>query len=287
MAGSLFISHASGDAKVAAELCDALEGRGFDCWLASRDVAPGENFQVAIVRAIRGARMLLLVFTGAANSSDEVAKELALASQAKIPVVPLKVEDVAPSEALAYEFATRQWIDFHTDWTRAVEQLARHVSNALGIEATTAPPSAAPAAPPSPPVPESPASAAATGSRPWPPAGRALPGDPRPDRARNRSGDRDRARQDWRDDSGVRLGERAVQLAIERAKARRASRSASRSMFNTVRGLMIALAVVLFFVVLLPWLRRLTEGPAHVNAPAPVVAATPANVAPSNSEVPF
>jgi hypothetical protein len=153
MAASLFISHAAADAKVAAELCRALEGRGFSCWLASRDVAPGENFQAAIVRAIRLARMLLLVFTGAANGLDEVAKELALASQARLQVAPLKVEDVSPSDALAYEFATRQWIDFHADWPRAIEQLCRHVSGVLGSEdepLAGSPASAPPRPPPQP-----------------------------------------------------------------------------------------------------------------------------------------
>jgi hypothetical protein len=142
MSASLFISHATQDAKVAARLCEAMEARGFSCWIASRDIAPGENFQVAIVRAIRAAKIMLLVFTGAANGSDEVAKELALASQNKMIVVPLRVENIAPSETFAYEFATRQWIDFHTDWPRAVEQLARYIGGVLSAEPKAASPDA-------------------------------------------------------------------------------------------------------------------------------------------------
>ncbi|HEX3919898.1 MAG TPA: toll/interleukin-1 receptor domain-containing protein [Caulobacteraceae bacterium] len=134
MSASLFISHATGDAKTAQALCQALEAKGFSCWIASRDIAPGENFQVAIVRAIRSARMMLLVFTSAANNSEEVAKELALASQNRLTVVPLRVENVAPSETFAYEFATRQWIDFHTDWGKAVEQLSRFIGGVLSAE---------------------------------------------------------------------------------------------------------------------------------------------------------
>jgi hypothetical protein len=156
MSADLFISHAARDAAAASRLCVELEGRGFSCWLASRDVAPGENFQVAIVRAIRGARTMLLVFTEAANASDEVAKELALASQTKLPVVPLRVENVAPSETFAYEFATRQWIDFHQDWDSALAQLARHLSAVLAGPERAAPVDppplvrpATPAAPPS------------------------------------------------------------------------------------------------------------------------------------------
>ncbi|MEJ0065673.1 MAG: toll/interleukin-1 receptor domain-containing protein [Caulobacteraceae bacterium] len=82
MSASIFISYASQDQKVATTLCKALEGRNFKCWIAARDIAPGENFQIAIVRAIRAAKIMLLVFTGNSNNSDEMAKELALPARA-------------------------------------------------------------------------------------------------------------------------------------------------------------------------------------------------------------
>src|SRR5579872_7355550 len=130
MSASIFISFASQDQKVANTLCKALEGRGFSCWIASRNIAPGENFQIAIVRAIRSAKIMLLVFTANSNNSDEMNKELALASQSKLVVVPLRIEDVAPNDAFAYEFATRQWIDFFADWELAIQQLAARIEAA-------------------------------------------------------------------------------------------------------------------------------------------------------------
>jgi hypothetical protein len=150
MSASVFISYASQDQKVANTLCKALEGRGFSCWIASRNIAPGENFQIAIVRAIRSAKIMLLVFTGNSNNSDEMAKELALASQSKLIVVPLLIDDVRPNDAFSYEFATRQWIDFFSDWETAIEQLAHRISVALATEAPAAQPAAVEAAPPIP-----------------------------------------------------------------------------------------------------------------------------------------
>ena len=138
MSASVFISYASQDQKVANTLCKALEGRGFSCWIASRNIAPGENFQIAIVRAIRSAKIMLLVFTGNSNNSDEMAKELALASQSKLIVVPLLIDDVRPNDAFSYEFATRQWIDFFSDWETAIEQLAHRISVALAPETPAA-----------------------------------------------------------------------------------------------------------------------------------------------------
>src|SRR5580698_8932391 len=149
MSASVFISYASQDQKVANTLCKALEGRGFNCWIASRNIAPGENFQIAIVRAIRSAKIMLLVFTGNSNNSDEMAKELALASQSKLIVVPLLIDDVRPNNAFSYEFATRQWIDFFSDWETAIEQLAQRIAVALGPETAAA---IAPPPPPPPPT---------------------------------------------------------------------------------------------------------------------------------------
>ena len=86
-----------------------------------RDVAPGENYQEAIVRSIRNARAMVLVFSDAANNSDEIKKELSLASRYHVPVMALRIEDVEPSDAFAYELSTRQWIDAFDGWDKSIE----------------------------------------------------------------------------------------------------------------------------------------------------------------------
>jgi hypothetical protein len=120
----IFVSYSSKDSKIANRICAALEAKGFTCWIASRDINPGENFGEAIVKAIRAAKLMLLVFTQNANNSDEIKKELVLAGQNQLIVVPVRVEDVVPGGALAYELAARQWIDLFDDWDRAIERLA-------------------------------------------------------------------------------------------------------------------------------------------------------------------
>jgi hypothetical protein len=127
----IFISYSSKDQKIAETICRALEARGFDCWIAARDVGPGDNFQEAIVKALRGARLMLLVFTSNANNSNEIKKEVVLAGRHHVIVVPVRVEDVVPNDALAYEFATRQWIDLFTDWEREIEHLVSQIGSIL------------------------------------------------------------------------------------------------------------------------------------------------------------
>jgi len=81
----IFISYSSLDREIAETICQALEARGHDCWIACRDVHPGENSREEIVKALRSAQMMLLVFTSNANNSDEIKKELVLAGRITSP----------------------------------------------------------------------------------------------------------------------------------------------------------------------------------------------------------
>ena len=123
----VFVSYATADRKEALSVCKAIERRGTRCWISTRDVEPGENYQEAIVRSIRDARAMVLVFSEAANNSDEIKKELSLASRYHVPVMALRIEDVEPSDAFAYELSTRQWIDAFGGWDRSLDALVRKI----------------------------------------------------------------------------------------------------------------------------------------------------------------
>ena len=131
MTSPIFLSYSSKDHAIAETICNALENRGLTCWMSSRDIGPGENFQVSILRAIRSAGMMVMVFSGNSNNSDEVKKEIALAGQHKLLVVPVRVEDVVPGEAFEYELATRQWIDLFENWEQAIERLATQIRSVI------------------------------------------------------------------------------------------------------------------------------------------------------------
>jgi tetratricopeptide (TPR) repeat protein len=128
----VFISYATSDRKEALAVCAALERRGTQCWISTRDVAPGENYQEAIVRSLRNARAMVLVFSDAANNSDEIKKELSLASRYHTPVMALRIEDVEPSDAFAYELSTRQWIDAFESWDKSIDALTQRLQQTSG-----------------------------------------------------------------------------------------------------------------------------------------------------------
>jgi hypothetical protein len=134
IAASIFISYASKDRAAAHTICDALEHRGFDCWIADRDIGPGENFQVSIVHAIRSAKVMILVFSANAANSEEIKKEVVLAGQSRLVVIPVRVEDVTPDEAFAYEMATRQWVDLFDDWEHSIQRLVHQLEAVAHIK---------------------------------------------------------------------------------------------------------------------------------------------------------
>lgn len=141
----VFISYASVNRAEALKVCEAIERRGTECWISMRDVPPGANYQEAIVQSIRDAPAMVLVFSKAANNSDEIKKELSLASRYRVPVIAIRIENVEPSDAFAYELSTRQWIDAFEDWDRSIDALSgriRQISGSEPVAATDEPPPA-------------------------------------------------------------------------------------------------------------------------------------------------
>jgi tetratricopeptide (TPR) repeat protein len=139
----VFISYATADRTEALKVCKAIESRGMRCWISMRDVPPGENYQEAIVQSLRTARAVALVFSDAANTSGEIKKELSLASRYNVPVIALRLKDIEPSDAFAYELSTRQWIDAFEGWEKSIDTLVARIAQ---ISAAV-PAGSAPAAP--------------------------------------------------------------------------------------------------------------------------------------------
>ena len=71
----LFVSHSSRDRQAVGRMVAGLEQRGFECWLSSRDIQPGDDYQESIAAAISDCQAVLLLLSEHANQSREVAKE--------------------------------------------------------------------------------------------------------------------------------------------------------------------------------------------------------------------
>jgi TolB-like protein len=107
----VFISHASPDAPTAAGLCAALEAAGVPCWIAPRDVRPGEPYAAAIVNAINAASSLLLILTKSAIDSPHVLREVERASSKRKPVLSIRMDNTELPPELEYFLSVNHWLD--------------------------------------------------------------------------------------------------------------------------------------------------------------------------------
>src|SRR5689334_17458059 len=98
MAHDVFISHSKHDATVADAICHRLEAAGIRCWIAPRDIRPGQNWSGAIVQAINQASIMVLVFSQHANESPQVLRELERAANKGAAIIPFRIEDLIPND---------------------------------------------------------------------------------------------------------------------------------------------------------------------------------------------
>jgi len=134
--GAVFISYASRDAGVATALVESLERHGIACWIAPRDVDAGAPYADSIVRAISGAKALVLVLSENSVASMHVSKEVERASSKRRPVIALRIDDAPLSPALEYFVGESHWIDARAGGMDAA--LAKLIS-AIRKSAPTAP----------------------------------------------------------------------------------------------------------------------------------------------------
>lgn len=111
MSHDAFISHSSQDKATADAICAALEAEKIRCWIAPRDIQPGKVWSEALIDAISSSRVMVVVFSGSANQSPQVMREVERAVSKGVPVVPLRIEDVTPSKSLEYFLSTPHWLD--------------------------------------------------------------------------------------------------------------------------------------------------------------------------------
>jgi hypothetical protein len=138
IAFDVFISYSKSDRATADAACAAFEHDGLRCWLAPRDIPGGADWGATIVEAIDNCRMFVLIFSTHANDSVHIRNEVVQAVNRGVPVVPVRIEDVLPTKALAYYMGGVQWLDaLGPPMDGRLEAVARSVHAILGERART------------------------------------------------------------------------------------------------------------------------------------------------------
>ncbi|MGB9365227.1 MAG: SUMF1/EgtB/PvdO family nonheme iron enzyme [Xanthobacteraceae bacterium] len=133
MTYDLFISHSSEDAETALALVADFENRNITCWVAPRDIPMGSSYHEEIVQAIENSRAVLLLFSGAANKSAHVLREVELAEQGRKPILPLRIDVSDPAGGLKYMLANKQWVERKALGNRLVDTIEQLLAGSRPI----------------------------------------------------------------------------------------------------------------------------------------------------------
>jgi formylglycine-generating enzyme required for sulfatase activity len=125
-------SSISQDRQVAEKICAALESQDIRCWIAPRDILPGEEWLNAMIDAVEKSKIVVLVFSSNTNKSSMVVEEISQAVQANIKIIPFRIENVFPQGTLRV-LRGRHWLDAFTQpLEKHIDQLEIVVSRHLG-----------------------------------------------------------------------------------------------------------------------------------------------------------
>ena len=137
MAHDIYISYSDADRIAADAICAELEQQGMRCWYVARDIRPGQDPLSARIEAIQSSRLLILVYTGYANSSELVLREIYTASDKKIQILPFRLVIDQPSDNLQYFLGGASWMDaVNTDMRKSIRDLAEECKKKLSSRNT-------------------------------------------------------------------------------------------------------------------------------------------------------
>ena len=111
MAHDVFVSYSHKDKPVADAVVAGLENKGIRCWFAPRDITPGSTWGEAVINAIEGSQIMVIILSGNSNRSSQVVREVERAVANNVVIIPFRIENIDPTGAMAYFLSTEHWLD--------------------------------------------------------------------------------------------------------------------------------------------------------------------------------
>lgn len=127
----VFISYNSKDVHVAEAVCHYIEERRLRCFIAPRDITP-PDWASSITSAIESAKAFVIIVSEHSITSNEVAKEIALATNVSDYIFPFRIDNSQLDGRMTYHLAPFHWIDAVTPpMEKRLNELADRVAASL------------------------------------------------------------------------------------------------------------------------------------------------------------
>ncbi|MDF7822633.1 TIR domain-containing protein [Pontiellaceae bacterium B12227] len=121
----VFISYASENITDSMVLCHLMEQRNIPCWIAPRDIDPGNNYGEAIIEAITHVNAVVVLLTDASNKSKYVAREIERSVSNDKHIIPVVIGSVIPSKKLEFFLSDIQWeLVNEASWKKMISKLS-------------------------------------------------------------------------------------------------------------------------------------------------------------------
>ncbi len=127
----LFISYSSKDKAIADAICHFLEENNIPCWIAPRDIQPGETWAGSIVRAIKKCAAMVLVYSQEANLSHQVANEIDKAFTSGKVIIPFMVDSTPMNDDFDYYLSRKHWLVAYPDYREKMKPLLEVVKGMI------------------------------------------------------------------------------------------------------------------------------------------------------------
>ena len=112
MSAEVFISYAAKDRERVLGLVKRLRDASVTVWIDQAGIDVATMWSQEIVSAIRGCKVMLLSISPHSTESENVVKELALASERKKPIIPVYLEPADIPETMEYQLAGIQRVEY-------------------------------------------------------------------------------------------------------------------------------------------------------------------------------
>ncbi len=104
----IFISYSRKDSEQAEQLAELLASAGLSCWIDQRGIVGAEQWATEIVEGIRACSTFILLLSSNSIESENVLKELSLASEKRKRVLPVDIEPTILPSSFEYPLAGLQ-----------------------------------------------------------------------------------------------------------------------------------------------------------------------------------
>ena len=133
----VFISYArqdclDGEGKIVSDnivykVREAMEEAGIDSWLDSTGILSGDEFASIITENIKACKALVFISSENSNRSENVTREICLASKFHKKIIPLKIDNSEYNDTTAYFLAPVNWIDYNRNPEMALEKMVKSI----------------------------------------------------------------------------------------------------------------------------------------------------------------